>query len=175
MGWEGKRSNRSARRAAFFWCPPPACSLTCLFAPGLERAFPLGCFPYVVAGCRTPVLGSWRASWAGFAGFRCTGWAGGGRGGVPESPAGPGGGEPAGRGGPFPGQAQVVSQRAGEPELGVDGDDQPGPPVRGVRVADFGGGPAKDLLEQPEGVLDVEAAQERLPVPVHLIGRGAGR
>ena len=31
------------------------------------------------------------------------------------------------------------------------------------RVADLRGGPAEDLLEQPEGVLQVEPAQERLP------------
>src|SRR5882724_2363482 len=30
------------------------------------------------------------------------------------------------------------------------GDDQPGPPVRSVRVADLRGSPAEDLLEQPE-------------------------
>jgi hypothetical protein len=35
-------------------------------------------------------------------------------------------------------------------ELGVDSDDQSGPPVRGVRVADRRGGPAPDLLEQAD-------------------------
>jgi hypothetical protein len=38
-------------------------------------------------------------------------------------------------------------------ELGMAGDDDPGPPVRGGRVPEFRGGPAEDLLEQPEGVL----------------------
>ena len=50
------------------------------------------------------------------------------------------------------------------------GDDDPGPPVRGGRVTQFRGGPAKDLLEQPEGVLKIETAKERLPAPVHLTG-----
>ena len=59
--------------------------------------------------------------------------AGQGRADVPKPAADPGRGEPPGRGGPFPGQAQVSGQRAGEAELGVGGDDQPGPPVRGVR------------------------------------------
>jgi hypothetical protein len=40
-------------------------------------------------------------------------------------------GEPPGRGGPSPGAAQILSQRPGQAELGVAGDDQPGPPVRG--------------------------------------------
>jgi hypothetical protein len=42
-----------------------------------------------------------------------------------------------------------------------------------MRVADLGGGPAQDLLEEPEGMLKVETAQERLPAPVHL-GCGSG-
>ncbi len=76
---------------------------------------------------------------------------------VPESPPYPGGGEPARRGGLFPGAAQVGCQVAGEAELGVAGDDQPGPPVGGVRVADLGCGPAEDLLEQAEGVFKEQA------------------
>ena len=82
---------------------------------------------------------------------------------VPEPAADPGGSQPARRGGPFPGQAQVCSEGAGEAELGVGGDDQPGPPVRGGRVAEFRGGPPEDLLEQPEGVFKIETAKERLP------------
>ena len=42
-------------------------------------------------------------------------------------------------------------------------------------VAEFRGGPPQDLFKQPEGVLKIKPAQERLPQPVHLRGRGAGR
>ena len=76
---------------------------------------------------------------------------------VPESAADPGGGEPPRGGRAFPGQAKVICERPGEAELGVAGDDQPGPPVSSLRVADFRGGPAEDLLEQPEGVLKEQA------------------
>ncbi len=82
---------------------------------------------------------------------------------VPESAADPGGGQAPGQGRAFPGQAQVLSERAGQAQLGVGGNDQPGPPVSGGWVAEFGGGPAEELLEQAERVLQVEAAQERLP------------
>jgi hypothetical protein len=49
---------------------------------------------------------------------------------------------------------------------GVAGDDQPGPPVRGGRVADLGGGPAQDVLE-------AAAAQGRLLAPVNVSGHRA--
>jgi hypothetical protein len=74
-----------------------------------------------------------------------------------KPPADPGRGQPSRLSRAFPGQAQVVSERPGEAELGVGGDDQPGPPVRGGRVADLGDGPPEDLLEQPEGVLKEQA------------------
>src|ERR1019366_8878961 len=69
---------------------------------------------------------------------------------------------------------QAGGERAGEAELGAGCDDQPGPPVGGLRVADFRGGPAEGLLEQAEGVLEVKPAQERLPQPVGVTGAGAG-
>jgi hypothetical protein len=47
--------------------------------------------------------------------------------------------------------------------LSVHDDHQPGPAVGCVRVPQLGNGPAESLLEQPEGVFDVEATQERLP------------
>jgi hypothetical protein len=56
----------------------------------------------------------------------------------------------------------------GEAKLGMAGDHEPGPPVRGVRVAQLRGGPAQGLLEQPEGVFQVEAAQKRLPQPIDM-------
>src|SRR5207247_9796131 len=79
------------------------------------------------------------------------------------------------------GQAVRVVPRggAGRPPVrgpggaGCAGQDDPGPPAGGGRVADFGGGPAEDLLEQAEGVFEVEAAQERLPELVYLAWAGA--
>ena len=115
-----------------------ACCLTCAFASCLERAVPLRRLPHVVAGCRAAVLRPWRAAGAGLAGFRCAGQAGQGRVDVPEPPADPGRGQPPGRGGPFPGQAQVRRQRPGEAELGVAGDDEPGPPVAAAGSRSFG-------------------------------------
>jgi len=53
----------------------------------------------------------------------------------------------------------------------VRGDDQPGPAVGGGGIAQARAGPAEGLLEQSEGVFEVEATQERLPPAVH-IGRG---
>src|SRR5713101_5410975 len=94
---------------------------------------------------------------------------------VPESAADPGGGQAAGRAGLLPGQLQVGDEVAGEAELGVAGDDQPGPPVGSGRGAELGAGPAENLFQEPEGVLEVEA-QERLPGAVHRIsGCGSGR
>src|SRR6266571_6655455 len=123
-----------------------------MFAPCLEGELAFGRFADVVAGCGAAVLRPGRASWAGLAGFWCTGRVGDGRADVPKPPADAGRGEPARRRGAFPGQAQVVGEWPGEPELSVDRDDQPGPPVRGLGLADLGGCPPKDLLEQAEGV-----------------------
>jgi hypothetical protein len=91
--------------------------LTCAFAPCLERAVPLRRCAHIVAGRWMAVLGSWRASGPRLAGFQCTGQAGHGRVDVPEPAAGPGRGEPPLLGGPFPGQAQVRSERPGEAQL----------------------------------------------------------
>ncbi|MYR14526.1 hypothetical protein GTY62_38845 [Streptomyces sp. SID724] len=70
--------------------------------------------------------------------------------------------------------AEVGDERAGKAELGVGGNDQPGPPVGRRRVAQAGPGPAERLLEQAEGVLQVEAAEEHLPAAVDVFGAGAG-
>jgi hypothetical protein len=67
-----------------------------------------------------------------------------------------------------PRTAQVVGELAGQPELGMGDDDQPGPAVGGVGVAQLRGDPAEGLFEQTEGVFEVEAAQERLPEFVHI-------
>lgn len=66
-----------------------------------------------------------RARWpsgAGPGGFRRLGRAGGCWADVPEVPADAGGGEPVG-------PAPVGCQGPGKPQLGVGGDDQPGPSV----------------------------------------------
>lgn len=56
----------------------------------------------------------------------------------------------------------------------MGGDDQPGPAVGSRRVAQAGPGPAERLLEHAEGVLDVEAAEKRLPAAVDVGRGGAG-
>jgi hypothetical protein len=90
----------------------------------------------------------------------------------PEPPADTGGSEPAGKAGPLPGKPLIGGQAAGEPELGEGGQDEPGPAVGGGRIAEFRAGPAQGLLEEPERVPEVKAAQERLPAQVR---RGGAR
>ncbi len=75
----------------------------------------------------------------------------------PESAADAGGSQAAARGGLLPGQAEVCGHGAGEPELGVAGEDEPGPPVGGGGVAELGAGPAEDLLKEPERVFKGQA------------------
>src|SRR5271169_7253949 len=96
---------------------------------GFLRRLLDGGLAHVVTGGRVPVLRAWRSAGAGFAGFRCGCENGQCAVDGPESPPDPCGGQAAGRGRALPGQAQVCSQAAGEPELGVAGEDQPGPPV----------------------------------------------
>lgn len=72
--------------------------------------------------------------------------------------ADPDGGEPPGGSGAFPWEAEVVDVGAGESELGVGGDGEPGPSVGLVGGGEGGGGPAEGVLGEPEGVFDVEAA-----------------
>lgn len=93
---------------------------------------------------------------------------------VPKVPADPGGGEPFRWDGPFPGTTQVGCERAGEPQLGVGGEDQPGPAVRRLGGADLRAGPAEGVFEQSEGVLDVEAPQVCLPQAAGVCGGGLG-
>jgi hypothetical protein len=94
---------------------------------------------------------------------------------VAEPSSHAGGGEFAWFGGSFPGATEVLGEGPGEAELGVGGDDQPGPQVGGVGIPDLGDGPAEGLLEQPERVLQVESSQERLPAQVYVLAghRGA--
>jgi hypothetical protein len=51
----------------------------------------------------------------------------------------------------------------------VGGDDQPGPQIGRVWIADLGKyGPAQGLLEQPEGVFKMEPVEERLSAQVDV-------
>ena len=63
----------------------------------------------------------------------------------------------------LPGQAGDGREVAGDPELGVGGDQEPGPAVGGGGVPQQRPGPAELLLEEPERVLEVEPPQVGLP------------
>ena len=106
-----------------------------------------------VAGCSPLVLGSLGASGARSAGFRRAGGGACGLAGAAESGADPARGHRGGRLVRLPGQPGDGGELAGEPELGVAGEQQPGPPVGGGRVPQLGAGPAQLLLEKPERVL----------------------
>ena len=95
-------------------------------------------FADVVAGGGPAVLRSGRAAGTGPGGFRCAGGDGEHLAEVPVAAADAGGGEAAGLAGLLPGQPDIGGEIAGEAELGVAGDDQPGPAVGGMRVADLG-------------------------------------
>ena len=128
----------------------------------------------VVAGGGPLVLRCGRAVRGRAGGFRRAGGHGECLADAAKAPADAGGGEAAGLAGLLPGQADVGGEVAGEAELGVAGDDQPGPAVGGGRVAELRPGPAELLLQEPERVLDVETAQECLPGAVHLVPGGTG-
>jgi hypothetical protein len=59
----------------------------------------------------------------------------------------------------FPGETEVGDETADETELGVGGDDEPGPSVGLFGRAGRGGGPAERVFDETEGVFDVEAAE----------------
>src|SRR3954451_14972719 len=80
----------------------------------------------VVAGCPVLVGDAGWASGAGSAGVRRTGRKSDLRAEAAKSAADPGGGQPPGWAGPFPGATQVGGQVTGQAQLGVRGDDQPG-------------------------------------------------
>src|SRR3954451_3910273 len=126
------------------------------------------------AGGGASVAAAGWASWAGVGGWRRAARKGDLRAEAAKPAPDPGRGEPVGWQGWIPGPTQIVGVAASESELGVCGDDQPGPAVPGSRVTDLRCGPAEGLFEQPEGVFQVEAAQERLPAAVHVCGCGAG-
>ena len=77
-------------------------------------------------------------------------------------------------GGLLPRTAQILDEATREAELGMGGDDQPGPAVGGLGSTDLRTGPAQGLLEQPKRVLEIEPAQVGLPPAVHVPSGGAG-
>lgn len=133
-------------------------------------------FAHVVAGGGVSVLRSERSAGARPVGFRRTGRTGQGRSGrrLLNPRRTRGGGEPTGLGPLLPRVAKVGCERGGEAELGVGGDDQPGPTVRRRRGAELRADPAQRLLDHPEGVLKIEPAQERLPAQIDVLARQAG-
>ena len=107
--------------------------LTCLPAGLLLRFLALDGLSHVVADGGPLVLRPGRASGAGPGRFRRAGGNGQVLADAAEPPANAGRGETAGRARLLPGQPDVGREVAGEPELGVGGDDEPGPPVGGMR------------------------------------------
>ena len=73
----------------------------------------------------------------------------------------------------FPGEPEIVDELAGEPELCVGGDHQPGPAVGLFRGADRRRGPAQRPLHESEGVFDVEPAEVGPPAQIEIGFTGA--
>src|SRR4249919_3129702 len=63
----------------------------------------------------------------------------------------------------LPGEALIVDGETGQPELGVGEQDEPGPAIRLLGVANARGGPVEGLLAEAVGVLQVEAVDVRPP------------
>jgi len=112
---------------------------------------------HVVAGGGALVPGAGGASGAGAGGFRRAGGNGQVLPDAAKAAADAGRGETAGRAGLLPGQSDVGGEVPGEVQLGVGGDDEPGPAVGSGGVAQFRAGPAEGLLEEPECVLKEQA------------------
>src|SRR5205807_2609749 len=83
--------------------------------------------------------------------------------------------ESAGCGGFLPGVSQVVDEVSGQAELGVRGDDQPGPAVGGLGGSELGAGPAQGLLPETEGVLKIESSEVAAPPAIHVLRGGSDR
>ena len=66
--------------------------------------------------------------------------------------------------GALPGQAPVVDGAAGQAELGVRQQHQPGPAVRLLGVTDARGGPVEGLLAEAVGVLNGTVASDKFCV-----------
>jgi len=76
--------------------------------------------------------------------------------------------------GPLPRQSGVGGDRAGQAQLGVGDQHQPGPPVGLGGMAGPWGGPAEGLLGEPDGVFQVEPADLGPPGQVQVELAGAG-
>ncbi len=151
--------------------PAWARRLILLFNLSACRCFTWRCPVWCFCRCRGGVrAGGWviRVGARGRVGrIWCAGRQGGFRAEVAKPSANACRGEPARSGGGFlPRAAEVFGEVAGQPELGVRGDDQPGPAVRGLGGAQAGPGPVQGLFEEPERVFDVEAAQVGVPESV---------
>src|SRR4051794_13568602 len=65
--------------------------------------------------------------------------------------------------GALPGETPILDSAAGQAELGVGEQHQPGPAISLLGVADARGGPVEGLLAEAVGVLQVEAVDVRSP------------
>jgi len=120
--------------------------------------------------CAVGVFRSGWASGSGSTGFRCTGRNRHRRAGARKPSTNPCRRQSCWWDRPFPGAAEVLGQRTGEPELGVGHQHDPGPAVGRLGTAEPRCGPPQRLLEETEGVLEIEAPQKQLPQPVEIIG-----
>lgn len=93
-----------------------------------------GLFADGVAGCHTAVAGPFGSAGAGSGGFRHRSGTGGAPVDAGEPATDPAGGEPVGVKWLLPGAAQVLGRAARQSQLGVGGQDQPGPPVVSLRL-----------------------------------------
>ena len=64
------------------------------------------------------------------------------------------------------GSRSSAARRRASQSWATGGQDEPGPAIGGGRIAEFRAGPAQGLLEEPERVFEIKAAQERLPAQV---------
>lgn len=94
---------------------------------------------------------------------------------VPEPSTDSRRGEASGCSGLLPRSAKVRSERPGEAELGVRGAHQQGPAVSRFGCAAPRPGPAEGLLEESEGVFEIELAEECLQASVDVLGRAPVR
>ncbi len=136
--------------------------------------------PRQAASLDSWVAGSWGTAgtlWASRAGrveFRWTGRRADGGAKSTKPPADPRRGESGGVTRAFPGQAVVGNETAGQPQLGVGRDDEPGPAVGLLGCAQRRGGPAERAFREPVRVLEIEASQVGPPADVE-VGQAGSR
>jgi hypothetical protein len=109
-----------------------------------------------------------RASGGSPAGFRRIRWSAHRRQECCETPQHAGRGQTPGPLRTLPRQPSVGDPDARQPELGVGGQDQPGPPVGLFGVSEPRSGPAQGLLQEADSVFEVEPAAVRLPEEVEI-------